>query len=421
MTRILILVLILFEVSQLFASENEDFTFIVGLYRDENYDLAQAELIRFLDSYPASDYVSDAEYLLANIYLHKGLFNDAQVIYYRLYLRYTNPAIRDNVLLGLAQSYFYLEDMEQSSKYFLIFNAEFPGHPLLWKSFYFLGRISVSKGETSKALRYYDESIRLKDAPEAYLAKLELLLETDKEKKTGEFLSEITKKFSGTTTSDKAVLLFQDFHLNDRSYDKVLEIPYQVASSSVLYPEYKVNRAAAHYEKGEARLALSELASVRTDRAEYYRALSYRQLQRNEEARAILLELEKSALSEELRVYSSFMLAEMEDDMALRNLRLMEFITRHPDSDFNGVAYYQIGFNKHEAGNYDDAVQNLEKSLLLDLDAETREKAVFLLAESQYQSGSLQESNSGYKFYLDNYSQGSYCDEALFKIGLIHY
>ncbi|MDP8211083.1 MAG: tetratricopeptide repeat protein, partial [Candidatus Stygibacter australis] len=146
MKFITLTVLIMISLS-LTASANEDLMFAVGLYEDGNYTLAQQELVKYLAEYPQSDYRLEASYLLADIYLEQKNYQQANEIFGKL--SKTPPATMpySDILSGLGQSYYYLQNYNEAIKVFTQLISKYPQDEQISRFYYFLGVSMIETGE----------------------------------------------------------------------------------------------------------------------------------------------------------------------------------------------------------------------------------------------------------------------------------
>ena len=403
------------------AEELDDFRFILGLYNDNNIGLAEVEIRKFIKKYPGSNYQDDADFLLANILLKKGRISEAASTYKELYRGNSDILIRDDILLGLAQSLYELQDYTEASRYLMIFNQEFPSHKQSWKSYHLLGMIALKKGENEKSAEYLTKAIEFNQEAELYRSLIELNLNRNLESRAEEIISEMKEKFPEDDQTNRAILILQDYYLKNEKYIDLLQLEYKVKESSDLYPDFVVNRSIAYYEVENFIAAIRELEEIKIERADYYRALALMKQEENRKARSIFSRLSKEAKANEIKEYSFFYAALLQTDINDTNKMLLDFITQNPNHELLGTAYYYIGLNEYKYENYDSALNNLEKAVTLATDQKIKEKSVYLIAEMKFILKNYQLAYAKFETYLAEYSNGDFVDEALFKIGLINF
>ena len=421
MKKIIYIALLSLFIFPLFASEIDDFKFSLGLYSDANYNLARIELQKFIEKYPDSRFIHDAEFLLANIYLKEEKYTSAKDIYSKLYTENTNPEIRAEIILNMAQCHFFTRDFNQAEILFSKFNKEFPKHELKWNSLYYLGRIAFENKDFSKASKYYKETKKKSSDIIINVAELELLLAQDKKDKAKKLIQNILKNNKGNEQANQALLIYHNYNLKNHNYNEIFTVGFNfVDPSSQYYDDYNLMLAIAYYETEDYKKALELLVNLKSDRAEYYKALCFLETDQIDKARTIFQNLQESRNSE-INTNSFFYLARINENVNESLSDLQEFIKDNPEHIFVGDAYYQMGFNFFKLGDYEQSIANLKTSLTYDLDDDTISKAKYLIAECNFQLNNTEIAFSDFSEYVTQYPDGEYTDEALFKIGLYYF
>lgn len=425
---LLCLIVVLFigwNTDNIFAGEMDDFRFAVGLYSDRNFSLAESELQDFLRKYPNSPFLDNAKFLLGNIYLQRNEHAKALTVFDELYKTGTDPHIRAEVLLGLAQSSFFVENRRQAHTYFSGFLRDFKHHGLLWKAHYYLGRLEYLSENYEKSLHHLEEAKKLHPDLMVAVAHLNTLLKLSR-------FDEAEKSIQGYIDTEikdeqiyRMIVIYLNTQLNRREYRTVLSFARDyIPADSQYYDDYLVVLGEAKIEQEQYKEGLELLAKMRskTERSEYLTALSF--LRTNQDARAASLftELSNNADNVEIRSNSFFFLASIrgKTDIAETNRMLNQFVRQHPEHPFTGAAYYQLGLNHFTLDQYGDAVNYFTKALSEKLDSELKEKAIYLRGESYFQLQYSTQAINDFNNYLDAYPKGSFVDEVLFKSGL-HY
>jgi len=415
-TFLLIIMLLIFAV--LIADQSSDLKFIIGLYQDNNFRLAKTELLKFKDNYPESSYTSDVNFLLANIYLRARQYEAAGKLYQELYNDPNVDINRPDILLGLAQTKYFQQDLNGAALLFNTFISEYTSHGQYWNALYFLGRIAVEQGEYDSGSYYYLQALEKNKDPQIRVAQLELFLKTGNYSEARSIMEMLLRENPGNTLTDQALVIIHNYNVKTGNFEEILLLGYDsINLESPYYDEYKLILGITRYELGNYQLALNDLAELRSVRADYYKALCYVEL--NETVKAVELFKETSnAENIEISSNSFFYLARFSAEPERAISMLTEFINTYPEHIFRAAAYYQLGFNHFQNNNFNEAKENLNRAMGLEIDADSYQKALYLIAEADYQLNNTEQAFNGYNKYLELYPQGEFTDEALFKIGL---
>jgi TolA-binding protein len=418
MKILFLLFIILLVFAGLVADQSSDLKFIIGLYQDNNFRLAKTELLKFKDNYPESNYTSDVNFLLANIYLRARQYETAEKLYQELYNDPTVDINRPDILLGLAQTKYFQQDLNSAALLFNTFISEYTSNEQYWNALYFLGRIAVEQGEYNSGSYYYLQALENNKDPLIRVAQLELYLKTGNYSEARSIMEMLLRENPGNTLTDQALIIIHNYNLKTGNFEEILLLGYNsINLESPYYDDYKLILGITRYELGNYQLALNDLAGLRSVRADYYKALCYVEL--NETVKAVELFKETSnAENIEISSNSFFYLARLSADPERAITMLTEFINTYPGHIFQAAAYYQLGFNYFQNGNFSEAKKNLTRALELEIDADSYQKAVYLIAEADHQLNNTQQAYNGYNKYLELYPQGEFADEALFKLGL---
>jgi len=418
---VLLLAFLLLFTGLLFSDQTEDIKFIVGLYKDKNYRLAKIELIKFKDNYPESSYLTDVDFLLANIYLRARQYDIAQELYEILL---NDPAVditRPDILQGLAQTKYFQEEFTGSALLFNDFITEYPDHELQWNALYFLGRIAMEQGDYSSASYYYLEAVQKSNNLQISIAQLELYLETNNYEEAKQIILDMLKNNLHDSFTDQALIKFHNYNLKIRDFEEILLVGFEaIRLDSPYYDDYKLILGITRYEFGNYEMALSDLEDLISIRADYYKALCYVEL--NESLKAVEL-FNETQQSENIEISSNsyFYLARLSVDRDKAITMLLEFVETYPAHIFLAAAQYQLGFNYYQKAEFIDAQKYLSLSIEREIDAASREKAIYLIAESDFQMDHQIKAYQGFNEYIELYQRGAFADEALFKIGLYLY
>ena len=417
----IILILFLIAISFSFATEIDDLKFAIGLYSDGNDKLAKTELNSFIHKYPNSKFLDDAKFFLANTLLKQKAYAHAKKYYSYLYEKSDNPTIRAEVMQGLAQSYFMLENYTKAEQIFENFRKEFADHDQISQALYFLGKIQQKRQDFQTALTFYRqaEEVAKSQLSKIKAAKMEVLISLDENAKVDELYDDVLKNATGKYR-DLTIILWIENKIEKQEYDKIISNGLKrINSDSSYYLDYRLLLGITYFELGDFSEVATYLQDLKAEKAEYYLALSLLKENVNK-AKEILEKLQKSE-NEELAVNSYFYLAKIEENRNRANEKLKIFIHENPNHPFIGSAYFQIGYNNFVSKNYQVSKENLINAKKYQIDNSNLEKANYLLAESLYQLKEYQLADEHFSKYLAKESNMLFRDEAIYKRALGYY
>ncbi len=412
------------------ASQADDLKFAVGLYSDENYKLAQVELKKYVDTYPQSDLIPDVKYLLANVYLIRKDYTSAKKMFLEVSEININPAIRADIVLGLGQCYFFLDEYDKAEEVFKEFLSGFSRHSLHWKANYFMGRICYQKNLYDKAQEYFEKA--KKESPDISIdvALLEVYIASNDEVMAEKQVKLILTREKNEQVN-RALLLFQSSNLENGEYEKIFTVGFEkIPKNSQYFDDYSLILAIAYYNTSDYDNSLKKLKKLSSEKARYYKALCFFEKGKTKNAKEILEELTKSVNSE-IRSNSFFYIAKMEQNKQTSTEKLQKFINDNPQHNFIPTAHYLIGYNFFLLEKYENAIGNFNKAITsfqLSSNPKTKEnfrtieeKNYYLTAESCFLLKKNEEALKKYTGFISDFPKSAFADEATFKIGLIHF
>jgi tetratricopeptide (TPR) repeat protein len=413
----------------LIATPIDDMRFAVGLYTDGNYKLAKIELRNFISNNPESNLLADAKFLLANVLLIEKNYDQALKLFAELYISDPNPTIRAEILMGLGQCNFFANDLSESERYFQDFVKIFPSHLLRWKADYFLGRINLKRKKLDEALRFLDKAATVNDDISVKIARLEVFVAQDQTQKADKVMQTLLTEMN--EQRNRALLIYQNFNLRKKNYDKILNIGFDsIPITSEYYQEYSLLLGRVFYYKGEYKKALKRLKPLISEKARYFKALCLYETDDRERANKILAVLVRSG-DNEISSNSFFYLAKMEPDKQKSIDMLKEFVKENPSHLYAPSAYYQIGYNYFLIGDFTGTLENFDIASnmahrftdpqSLEIYKNFKEQLSYLTSEANFLMGNDQKASERYGEYIGEYPQGEFLDEALFKLGLLHF
>lgn len=426
MKRIILIAMLILGSATIFSGEIDDFRFAIGLYRDQNYSLAKAVLQKFINNYPDSNSAENARLLLANIHLYNNNYSEALQHYEKLYTSSTEPSIRPEIYLGLAQCYFFTQETERAHNILTRFLREFRQHRSSWQAYYFLGRIEYQRGNLPAAINNLENAAQISPDWQIKVAKVETLLAMNNAEQTLELIDPHISEGTKNEYLFQMIVLYLNHLLERQDYQNVISYAYEyIPVSSQYYDDYLLVLSEAKYELEEYTLALDRLDMMQreSERARYIKALCHMDLNNHATAERLFTELSRDAQNIEIRSNSYFFLASLHgrENIQDANRMLEQFISENPQHPFIGAAHYQIALNHFRIDSFTDSINGFERAIDIGVNEEFRERAEFLTAESYFQLGQRQAAKDRYEIYLTEYPQGAFVDEALFKTGLHYY
>ena len=422
MKKFIIITLILIFAATLIADQAGDLQFAVGIYRDKNYNLAKVELKKFLTNYPRSNVEADIKFLLGNIYLAEEDHKNAGKYFSELYATSSHPSIRAEVALGLGQSKFFLNDHEQAKTIFQKFVSDYPENQLLWKAYYYIGKIDLLTKDFDDALLNIKKAQAINKSTIILSALLEIRIAIDIPSEIDEIAEEIIQR-PDSENKFRAILLYQNYNNSSGRTDKIFSIGLDaIPSTSQYYSKYNLILGTAFYEAGRFDEALDRLKKIDSEKAQYYSALCYYELHDENKAKNILEELVDSE-NDQISSNSIFYLAKINND----NEMLNKFIADNPNNGFIPVAYYQLGYNSFINADYNSSLtyftntKNSGNALGNEAYGAIKDRTFYLIAESNFLINKKSDAQKAFELYISVFPIGEFIDEANFKLGLINF
>ncbi|MCF7859422.1 MAG: tetratricopeptide repeat protein [Candidatus Cloacimonetes bacterium] len=422
MKKSFIIVLLLILTVMLSADLKEDLRFAIGLYRDNNKQLAKIELKKLLVNYPQSEVDSDIKFLLGNIYLELQEYTNAENYFDELYTSSPHPAINKEVILGFGQSLYFLNKITRAKSVFEEFISIYSGNNLTWKAHYYLGMIDFQQKKYSNAIQNFNKSISIDQQSIVISAMLDLYITMNDSQKINE-VAELLQQQPASEIKNKAILILLEYYLTTDQIDQIFALKtVTIPSISAYYEQYKLIIGIALYKNGQLDSAINNLIKIDSQKAEYYLALCYYELDMTEQALEILQKLVNSP-DEQISSNSTFYLAKINNDSTL----LQKFISENKDNSYVPVAYYILGYNSLMGEDHQSAFSLFNKARETGIKLPSsaynavKEKIYYLIPESLYLLNDKTTAKKEYELYLSVFSAGSYFDEANFKIGLIEF
>lgn len=411
------------------AGEVEDFRFAIGLYRDGNFSLAKSQLNSFISEYPESAFEIDATYLLANSCLMQQDYAQANQLFSQLLNNQSVAAnLKPEISLGQAQSEFFLKNYSTAKNHFTGFVNSYSNHKLKWKADYYLGRIALEERNFEEALRYLDKAEKNSSDTDMKITRMQIYLNLKRDADAKQILEQIITPEKLDEKESGALVYYLSKMLKQENYLAVLETGKgKIPIKSSFHKEYKELTGIANYENGNIENALLDLGKLKSERARYYTGLCLIEDGQEEQAKVLFTDLMNGAENEDVKANSLFYLGRLEGNPNRAITLLQQYRNHATRNDLMAAAEYQIGLNQFKLENYEQAATSLNKSLTIEsdkqigavaLDAKSRAKAEFMLAEITYVQGREEEAFDAFSAYLDKYPNSDFSDEVIYKRGL---
>ncbi len=135
-------------------------TVAVRAYRDKDYALAETQIVEFIQKFPQSPERSDMLYLLGRTYFLQDKFRKARETFLHLINdEHMNHANQTNGLFWLAESCAQLDRWDEAKAYYLELVEKNPESPLLEKSLFALGLLSLNEKKLTDAEGYFSKGV----------------------------------------------------------------------------------------------------------------------------------------------------------------------------------------------------------------------------------------------------------------------
>lgn len=424
--RKIICLVVLFVSLSLWASEKEDLLFIRGLFMDKHYDMALDESVLFMKRYPVSTMNDDIILIQANIFIYKSDYLKAEKMLNNLLEKKSNPAVYAQVLLALGELNYQKKEYDQALSYVNEFLQSFPKHPETQKAYLIAGNIELAKSSAIRALDYYQQASEFGFNPLIKLKQIETYLSINDFPKADSVYQDIAKASIEKNDKEFAEVLILRYYEQKRQYDKIITIiPDSLDLNNYYKEELLYLKTNALLETREFDKALQFLKNndLKTEKQEYYYALTLIKLNQLEEGVQLLDKLTSSAKNNDIKTISFFqkisLISQSNADSA--NVLLNDFLINNPDQKWVGDIHYQIAFNLFKKKNYNDALTHLDQALSFSTDKNSLEKALFLKGEVQFFLYKKSEVTETYRQFITNYPLSSLIDEAIFKLAVSYY
>lgn len=410
----------------IYATETEDFRFINGLYSDHNYDMAMGEIQNYIRTYPQGQYVAHAQFLLANIYMEQQKYDLAEGILRELYLNNRQPSFESDLLLTYGYLQYSKKNNQQAESILSELVTRYPNQVNNQKAYIMLGKLKTQEQQYDEAVRLLDQAARISYIPDMQVELLNAYIKTGKITKADSLIQYLNTNHPEDSTTQQVTLALLNYRYLQSDYSSMLAMkPVSLPNTSVWYADYQLLKATALYETAQYDSALSTMKSLPDSLAKkrFLIAQIYFKTNKIAEALPLFQALADSCKDNEIQANSFFYIIknEADRDPEKANQMLLEYLQANPMQQWEGIIYYQIGFNDFKAKNYEKAMENLGKAIVFQLDEPYKEKTRYLLAEASFYSDKPTEALEMFNSFLQQYPNSPWYDEALFKSGIINY
>ncbi|MGB2867457.1 MAG: tetratricopeptide repeat protein, partial [Bacteroidota bacterium] len=282
------------------VSEEQDFTFASGLYRDGLYQLAAEQFEKFLEKYPRSLRGADAQFLTAESYFHLAQYLRSANEYSRFIRAFPQSQTVDDAWFRIGQANLRAKKTDEAVAAFKTVLDKFPASELAGESAYWIGEAYLKNDDDNNAIKYY--TLAYENYPNSALRNFSLYSIGWAYQHKGDYsrgldwYNRLVKEFPGDTLASAAQVHRGECYFYAKEYHQAIrvlreaigtigpveergEAEYLIAES--MYRLGDLPSAQNRYEK-----FLSEYAGHRLEREVRY-ALGWCYLQQKNYAQAI--------------------------------------------------------------------------------------------------------------------------------------
>jgi TolA-binding protein len=140
------------------VTEQQDYTFAMGLYRDGQYDLALQQFQSFLRNYPKTQNVEEITFLSGECLLQKRLYDSALGEYQTILNSYPGSkySVRSNLRMG--EVWLQLNRLDRAEKILEEILEKEAGEDIKGEAAYKLGQLFTQKEDYTNAIKYFQLS-----------------------------------------------------------------------------------------------------------------------------------------------------------------------------------------------------------------------------------------------------------------------
>ncbi len=140
------------------VAEQQDYTFAVGLYRDQQYQLALKEFQSFEKTYPSSSKLDEVTFLEGECLLQEKMYDSALSDYQRVKQRYPGSTYYVQSELRSGEIYLHLKEFDKSERLLKDALASPGADNIKGEAAYKLGELFAAQDDYDNAIKYFDLS-----------------------------------------------------------------------------------------------------------------------------------------------------------------------------------------------------------------------------------------------------------------------
>jgi TolA-binding protein len=141
------------------STEEQDYLFCHGLFKDGQYQIASGELEKFLRSYPESVKREEVSFLFAECLYQSGQYDRARQKYESFLTSFPSSTLTADVMFRLGEVSYGARKYEQAAARFRRVREVYPDRDLAGEASYWLGESYYRLGNNTAALDAYNVSL----------------------------------------------------------------------------------------------------------------------------------------------------------------------------------------------------------------------------------------------------------------------
>jgi len=345
------------------ASEEQDYLFAVGLYRDSLFQLAGEQFEAFIIKYPNSSKRHEATFLSAECLFHSGQYQGSISKYKRFIKEYPTSNLIPDALIRIGQCYISQKRYDEAIATLKTVLEEYNESNKAGEATYWIGEAFLKKDDDNNAIKYYSLSY---------------------------------ENYPDNRVRDYALYSIAWTYQKRKDYKNALDWYLRVISefpSSLLASKAYVRIAECYYASKD-----------------FYKVISH-------------LDSSKSKIiDEEESGNADFLIAEAYDkqnDLLSAQKQYEKFLFEHPDHSLLKDAKYALGRNLIKQKKYNDALNILDE--LIQGKDEIAEAALYQRSVVERSMGKIDKALNTLETLHKINPNGDWSDNALFDLGLIFF
>ncbi|HUI31661.1 MAG TPA: tetratricopeptide repeat protein [Candidatus Acidoferrales bacterium] len=140
------------------VTEQQDYSFAVGLYRDAQYDLALQQFKSFLKNYPTTRHAEEITFLSGECLFQKRMYDSALSEYQKILDDYPNSTYYVRSQLRVGEVWLQLGKFDRAEKILKEILSRENGQDLNGEAAYKLGQLFAGKEDYNNAVKYFELS-----------------------------------------------------------------------------------------------------------------------------------------------------------------------------------------------------------------------------------------------------------------------